>query len=358
MPPFSPGTRVIVLGAGATRAAAFAEGFTPECKPPLNADFFTQLQQITGTKYGTLVAGVIGDVVDLFGSNFSLTLEDYFTQLEFLAEAVKIAPSTAGKISSADLRAKRDRLMHAVSAVLELSTDAAIRGSGGCQRHKMLVENLRANDTVISFNYDCVLDHALRQNGSGKWSARYGYTFPNPDRICGADRWDPPAPATASTKTINLLKLHGSLNWQLPVADDNAPDGEKHQKPIQLKQRLYGQRGVPHFTVIPPVWNKAATDNPIFEALWRNAERAIRNATEVAVVGFSFARTDLPVESLFRVALAGRQTKLKTLVIANRSNEHRRRTREVFAKPLEKGTIVRQYDWFEDFVSDYPRCMD
>jgi hypothetical protein len=49
MPPFSPGARLIVLGAGATRGAYFAaEEFTPTCDPPLNADFFTQLQRITG----------------------------------------------------------------------------------------------------------------------------------------------------------------------------------------------------------------------------------------------------------------------------------------------------------------------
>ena len=57
-------------------------------------------------------------VVRLFGPNFSLTLEDYFTQLEFLAEAIKIGPTSAGDISAPDLRQARNRLMHALSAVL------------------------------------------------------------------------------------------------------------------------------------------------------------------------------------------------------------------------------------------------
>ena len=80
-------------------------------------------------------------------------------------------------------------------------------------------------------------------------------------------------------------------------------------------------------------------------------------ASQIAVVGFPFAPTDLPVESLFRVALAGRTTRLKNLVVANRSGEHRRRTREVFAKPLEAGTVVRQYDTFQEFVGAFPECF-
>jgi hypothetical protein len=357
MPPFSPGSRVIVLGAGATRGADFGKKVKSSCAPPLNADFFTQLQRATDAKYQRLVRQVVADVVELFGSNFTLTLEDYFTQLEFLDEALGIAPQVAGRITSAELRRKRDRLLHAVSAVLELSTDAAIRGNAnGCSRHRDMVKALRPKDTIISFNYDCVVDHALRRYAEHKWSSAYGYTFPRPSRIEGTSRWNPPNPATSSGETVYLLKLHGSLNWQLPHGAQS-PDTE-HQLPIQLKERLHGQRGVPKFTIIPPVWNKAAARHPTFKVLWKNAERAIRSADEIAVVGFSFAPTDLPVESLFRLALARRTSRLATLVIANRSRGDRQRARDVFAKPLEDGTVIRQYDDFGAFVVAFPACFN
>ena len=97
MPPFAPSERVILLGAGATLGSIFP-GFTPECRPPLNADFFTQLQRIT-SKHQKLIRQVMSDVVGLFGSNFSLTLEEYFTQLEFLAEAVELTPAKGGAFS-------------------------------------------------------------------------------------------------------------------------------------------------------------------------------------------------------------------------------------------------------------------
>jgi hypothetical protein len=351
MPPFSPSQRLIVLGAGATRGAHFADAsFRPICQPPLNTDFFTQLQRITDTpRRRQLVQAVMKDVVGLFGANFSLTLEDYFTQLEFLAEAIKLSPPGGGGITAADLRQNRERLMAAVSLVLEASTDAGIRTAGGCEHHQRLAQQLEPKDTIISFNYDCVIDHALSQSAPGNWSAKYGYAFPNPGRVIGHRFWDARPPAPSSTQTAYLLKLHGSLNWRLPPVRD--PGGE-----IKLKQKLHTLRWAPRFTIIPPIWNKAVADHPIFRALWTNAERAVRGAKHVAVVGFSFVPTDLSVESLFRVALA-KSPSLKTLVIANPTAEHRQRVREVFAKSLGSGAVVRQYDSFEDFVAAFPDCL-
>jgi hypothetical protein len=146
---------------------------------------------------------------------------------------------------------------------------------------------------------------------------------------------------------MHLLKLHGSLNWQLPTDKTS---------PIKLKQRLYMQRGTPRFSVIPPVWNKAVAENPNFRALWQNAELAIRAARHIAVIGFSFAPTDLPVQSLFRVALAKKRD-LKTLVIANPETADRERVRGVFARPLQHGTVIRTYDDIGAVVKALPEAV-
>jgi len=57
-----------------------------------------------------------------------------------------------------------------------------------------------------------------------------------------------------------------------------------------------------------------------------------------------------------RLALA-RASGLKTLVIANPSQDDRRRIRTVFSKTLEQGGVVRQYDGFEEFVNALPECL-
>lgn len=123
MPPFSPGSRLIVIGAGATRGATTSRDRT--CLPPLNADFFTQLQRISNPKHQESVTDVIEDVIDLFGPNFKLTMEDYFTQLESIARMTRLAGRTDPAFKPKEVADKRDRLMQALAAVLEESTDVS-----------------------------------------------------------------------------------------------------------------------------------------------------------------------------------------------------------------------------------------
>jgi hypothetical protein len=317
-------------------------------RPPLNADFFTQLQKV-GTKHRETAKAVIGDVVDLFGPNFELTLEDYFSQLESMIDATRVTPKGVARVTGADLRSRRDRLMKALAGVLEASTDEAIRARDGCKYHKKLVEHLKARDTVISFNYDCVMDDALRRVAGGRWSAKYGYAFSRPGRVSeiGDVHWSARPSAPNAKSTIYLLKLHGSINWQLPAT----LEGD-----ITLKQRLHAQRGTPQFTIIPPGWSKRERDEPIFEDLWRKAERALRGAKVIVVVGFSFTPTDLHVEAVVRLALA-RSTNLRALVIANPSRLDRARIRDVFSKQLGRSILVRQYYGFEEFVDALPESL-
>ena len=344
---------LFVLGAGASRAASQVATPPLSCLSPLNPDFFTQLQRITDTKHKTAVENVIADVVELFGSNFALTLEDYFTQLEFFGRAIDLTSKTA-ELGRSYFTEKRENLMAALAAVLEASTNPIITSSEGCPLHKEIIENLRPGDTVISFNYDCLVDDALRRHGNNKWNPRWGYGFPLRDfSLTGTEHWEPQVPASVRDATITLLKLHGSINWQLP---------ELRGGEIKLKQRLHQQRGVPRFTIVPPVWNKALESELIFRKLWQEAAPRIRAASTIAVIGFSFVPTDLYVQSLFQVAFlkrpgTRRRLNLKRLVIVNPDKKARHRIRQVFDMPLlEPGTIVRQYHDFQEFVGALPEA--
>jgi len=312
----------------------------------LNADFFTQLQKITTEKHGSVVKRVIRDVVDLFGSNFSLTLEDYFTQLEFFLGAVDIA-SRHPEFERSDFVRKRENLMAALSAVLEASTgDVMLKG--GCAAHRLLVQHLGQGDAVISFNYDCLMDDALRVAGDSKWHPRWGYCFPlRGYTLNGTEHWTPSSPGDKDT-SIRLLKLHGSVNWQLP-------EGEGRE--ITLKQRLHQQRGVPRFTIIPPVWNKNIASHQIFRRIWREAAARLRAAKVIAIVGFSFVPTDLYAQSLFRIAL-GDRSHLEALVVANPDHNARFRIRQVFDVPLQqRRALLRQYKDFSSLCEALPEAL-
>lgn len=340
-----PKGRVVLLGAGATRGANF--GYPQVCQPPLNRDFFTQLQRIT-EKDTVLVRQVVADIVELFGSNFTLTLEDYFTQLEFLLSTASGPGRSSGQLDLGNaLRDKRNRLMAALAAVLEASTNPAIFGrtARGCQYHRLIAKQLAPGDTVISFNYDCVIDDALRREGSGQWSARWGYGFPRGFAVDNWDYWTPsPDTVASSNDTIRLLKLHGSVHFQI---QSNA---------VRLKERLHRQRGTPRFDIIPPQWNKSL-NTPVFGHLWTQAFRAIQQSDRIAVIGFSFTPTDLHVESLVRLALT--DSELKTVVIANPSADDRQRIRRVMSSALARGApVVREYETLADVAAVWPDCLD
>lgn len=333
---WSPGDVTIVVGAGATRGAQFIEeppkdGSPPACLPPLNTDFFTQLQRISTVKHQTAIDGVLRDVVNLYGPNFSLTLEEYFTQLEAMLSTVSLANTTPQDFTEAKLQAMRSRLLDALSAVLEESADVVKLKSRArihpCEYHRQLVEALRPRDTIVTFNYDCVMDHALRTYGSPKWSAQYGYGFPDPQRVAGHEPWSADAAPTQINRSINLLKLHGSLNW--------FPFPENENGIIRLRERPYRQRGEKQYEIIPPEYAKSIHTRPIFVGLWGNAEQAIRRARVLAFIGFSFTPTDLHVEALFRIALANNR-RIERVVIANPNQDHRRRIRAVISHVLRR----------------------
>ena len=92
MAPWSPGDRVVILGAGATRGAEFVEKRDPICAPPLNMDFFTQLQRVTTKKHQETINAVLKDVRRIYGTNYRVSLEQYVTQIESLRAIVDLLP--------------------------------------------------------------------------------------------------------------------------------------------------------------------------------------------------------------------------------------------------------------------------
>ncbi|NTW60316.1 MAG: hypothetical protein HGB21_12655 [Nitrospirae bacterium] len=189
-----------------------------------------------------------------------------------------------------------------------------------CDFHKKFVANiLRPGDTIITFNYDCVLDYSLQMWGSNKWNAHYGYGFnlgPGGKYVAGHDFWQPKVPSP-KPETVMLYKLHGSLHFVI-TGDDDSPH-------VKLKQRPYTKQagGGLKFTIIPPEWHKEF-DKGAFSTLWAKASEAINRAEYIVFVGYSLPSTDLHSTDLFRTSV--RKTELKSLVVVNPDREARKRT--------------------------------
>lgn len=318
----------------------------PSC-PPLDGDFFTQLQRIRNPKHKKLINDVMKDTVDIFGANFDATMETVFSTLEHTSRMLETTRENRD-FSKKELGEKRDRLKQALAATLEASL--AVHGGKGesthqrkeCEFHDRFVrDRIQAGDEIISFNYDCTIDDSLKRHGAKKWNARYGYGFnlgPHGSRFEGEDGWQPDDPATRE-KTVKLLKLHGSLHFQIK----NTP------YTVKLKERPYtSQNGNLDFTIIPPEWNKTY-DEGAFADLWGKAAEAIHRAKSIVLIGYSLPPTDLHTTALFRTSI--KKGGLKKVTVVNPDRDARRRIRAVLQRGCKNTTRIVSFDMLSHFVA-------
>ncbi len=271
---------VFFLGAGATRGASFVRSTDNPCLPPLDTDFYAQLQRIQNRKHKEMIEGVIQDTVDIFGVNFNVTMETVFSTLEHIKKMVQTTGENRD-FKPSEIDAKQARLKQAIAATLEEALCDGGQKGKECEYHGRLVECLEAKDEIISFNYDCLIDETLKRVGASTWNSRYGYGFDlgkGGSNLSGDSHWMPGQPAN-KINTIKLYKLHGSLhfhNWR--------------KKKIKLKQRPYTRQfGDLKFTIIPPESNKRYNEG-IFPRLWHQAGQALHRAETLVVIGYSFHR--------------------------------------------------------------------
>lgn len=162
-----------------------------------------------------------------------------------------------------------------------------------------------ARNTVISLNYDMLLEEALAPWGVG---VDYG---PLP--------W-PGSPPTAGT--LQLLKLHGSLNWM----DVN---GSLAVLRGYEDVRAAGARPL----IVPPTWQKVI--NPQFVDVWERALEAVRGATRLIIVGFSIPKTDMHFKYLLAAGLESNASLRKILYVAPEPEiVANARLRQVFRKDI------------------------
>jgi NAD-dependent SIR2 family protein deacetylase len=154
----------------------------------------------------------------------------------------------------------------------------------------------RRHNTVITFNYDLVLDDALVRVGLSPW-----YGLGN----CG-------------DKSVPLLKLHGSANWG--VCKQCGTPVIFPEKVTQSFSQLTsapcpqcGQSGMQPL-LVPPSWDKSeycATMRPVWEA----AVAELRRATRVCIIGYSLPDCDAFFRYLLTLALADNHQIERFLVV-------------------------------------------
>lgn len=144
--------------------------------------------------------------------------------------------------------------------------------------------------TVISFNWDLILDHGL-------------FDDPINASMYGLGKSQKPGP--------RLLKPHGSLNWYLgpqaePIKDTRKIKIHAGKRPSDDLWAFLPPRGVKTSAerlytpfIVAPTYIKDFS-HPVSTELWRQCAEALSTAEKVTILGYSLPEADLQARFIFR----------------------------------------------------------
>lgn len=320
----------VILGAGASRGASFADT-TRQVLPPLDTDFFRQAQRLDEQSFKGGVRKVIEFVRDEYGPTRLPTLETLFTQLQGFEQFLKQFSTRPGR--------RPERYQKQLGFLLELIplVFRAAFEEQQCEWHDRIAYALRKEDSLISFNYDAVIDDSIRRLSAGIWKADRGYGFKIKD---GAADWSAPkTPGPFPKDYLRLLKPHGSLHWS--VTDHT-------EKQLHLRSEAYEGTNA-QGNIIPPTWDKTILGEWPWKPVWEQASKALQRTRCLIVIGYSVPQTDLTSQALIRSSLSGGD--LRLLIVANPDPRARSRVIDLARGAIRSRTRILELDALSDFAT-------
>jgi hypothetical protein len=246
--------------------------------------------------------------------------------------------------------------------------------------YHLLNEILQTSDTIITFNWDCLLDDILgrkdilEKKKSGVQNDQYSNFYHS--LTCIAEylirSMSPPYPYVSQRynqflgiKTIEpkkdeepagyYLKMHGSVDWlycKNPSCETN-----QHifpvENPLKLMSCGYCLEDL-YSLIIPPLLNKGIREHPTIRRIWNRARSELMLAQEVIIWGYSLPSTDFYSDWLLRQARTGR---LKKVVLINKAlspenseaKELRTRLLEPFRGILDEPGQIEEFLTFPEY---------
>jgi len=306
-----------------------------------------------------------------YGTVFSLNVEELFDLAHFDILTWKMRQQmcplgrTAGDTPYSNAKAIEVYLNHMEDGLRDVIFDQQRLATKRLDTILAFVDILREDDAIVTFNYDTLVEQSASQAGK---SWQYGFEGEN-------------GQGTA------VLKMHGSINWAIvprnqvgnfgyPLLfrkedqnlkeDTDKPTGETEYDSVLLRipddrlanrieNRVF-QMGHKQYGIgIAGLGRYKPLDEiPGSGRVWHNAGRALYQADEIYVVGFSLSPFDTMARLHFARAMCeraknGRQSlPQKVVLIDPHACSLERRFREVFGpdvhiEPLQKP--AEEIDW-------------
>lgn len=144
-----------------------------------------------------------------------------------------------------------------------------------------------ARDTLLlSFNYDTLIEKAIYSDEELSWQVAVDYGV----RIEPADRT---ARRANTGRTVDLIKLHGSLNW---YALKGVTDTLDLNSVCQVEP---GDRSFPIYCEDTPIYipmahaKESFLRGSLFNLLWSKADYYLKQAEDIFFVGYGFPKSDI-----------------------------------------------------------------
>ncbi len=349
--------RVYILGAGSSI------GHSKGLFPSINSFFAAakKVKEDSGIELSTIRDYIIKWLgKDILSTKDFVDIEAVFTHIEIELER---------KPFDNKLHKIRQELLKLIQRVL-ISLEKKIDSQRG-EYHKF-VQRLNPEDTVITFNWDLLLDNVLNR----KRILKSRYTGQEDKEALSGHYWQfifnlsALGEITIKHSTIDYpysdwisekgyyLKAHGSIDW-FNCANVGCRGSRKVFPLLKPMQTHYcSECHEPlESLLIPPILNKTYRQYPLIRKIWNVAEKEVASANELIIWGYSLPPADFYSSWLLRQA---REAPLRTITIINPSTVNKKgrpltslgnRFYNIFRNKIDTDAVFL-YKSFDDYFSE------
>ena len=305
---------VVVLGNGASISEMRATG--DDVCPPTDLDFLKTAEKYQKPKYRSFVK----KFDEIWGDAAPYPLEGQRMEQVF-AITYLLKQQNRGRTAMArDASTLYERLVLLLRETLYSTTNLA-EPMQHLELFRLLLSRDPASLDIVTFNYDVLADRALLQLSRSKelrWTRKDGYGF-QPDG----------AKIPKAKSTCHLYKLHGSMNWYIPVGGKTKSTDFNPKAKIYIPSPAKGKKSAAWQNrqsckgrdkekkvfplMVPPVFEKGLHIHGTLNTVWKSATDALSKADLVIVWGYSMPFTDYHSEISF--AQAARTSKSRLIVV-------------------------------------------
>jgi hypothetical protein len=341
--------RIYILGAGSSigHSSGSSSGQSDEMLFPTISEYFDKAQKI-GLYKNNDFEKLDSYIKEYFGKNIKsnnskIDIETILTHIEIEIE----------KNSSPEYLSIRQEVLTFITKLLIKLSQRVSEKKGD---YDLFKEDIQRSDTIITFNWDIMLDNKLGRekfltnsnshSQDKEFEQKHYQEFVYNLTAKGEGTWGGIMVKEPYSKWDKeegyFIKAHGSIDWFYC-----SNEACRAYRKVFIIDKLENEQHCSYCheqlnnLIIPPVLNKGYRKYPLIRTLWNLASKEISVADEIVIWGYSMPPTDFYASWLLRQA---RKAPLKKLVIINP---------ELLSKGSSKitlsNTFVRKYyDIFRD----------